>query len=218
MALYTIAKDYEHEIVIEKSKFICTLKKVDSEEEAQEFIKAMKKKYWNATHNCSAYIIGTKGLAERSNDDGEPSGTAGLPMLEVLRKNELHDVVAVVTRYFGGIKLGAGGLVRAYTNSVVEALNEAGIAEKVLMGTFSFKWELNDVGRVLNKLYNQSLFEVTDVEYNNRAKIYLTFKDCAKISVESWLTENLQKKIELEKEFENYLEKPKEKVGEKNEA
>jgi uncharacterized YigZ family protein len=218
MALYTVARDYEHEIVIEKSKFICTLKKVASEEEAQDFIKMMKKKYWNATHNCSAYIIGTKGLAERSNDDGEPSGTAGLPMLEVLRKNELHNVVAVVTRYFGGIKLGAGGLVRAYTNSVVEALNEAGIAEKILMGTFSFKWDLNDVGRVLNKLYSQNLFEVTDVEYSNRAKIYLTFKDCAKLNIESWLTENLQKSIELEKEFENYLEKPKEKAGEKNEV
>lgn len=213
MSLYTVARDYEHEIVIEKSKFICTLKKADTEEAAQEFIKAMKKKYWNATHNCSAYIIGTKGLAERSNDDGEPSSTAGLPMLEVLRKNELHNVVAVVTRYFGGIKLGTGGLVRAYTNSVVEAINEAGIAEKILIGTFSFNWDINDVGKILNKLYNQNLFEVTDVEYNNRAKIYLTFKDSEKDKVEAWLTETLQKKLELEKEFDDYIEKPLEKVG-----
>lgn len=213
MALYTVARDYEHEIVIEKSKFICTLKKVDTEEAAQDFIKAMKKKYWNATHNCSAYIVGTKGLAERSNDDGEPSSTAGLPMLEVLRKNELHDVAVVVTRYFGGIKLGTGGLVRAYTNSVVEGLNEAGTAEKILMGTFSFKWDVNDVGKILNKLYNQNLFEVTDVEYNNRAKIYLTFKDSEKVNVEAWLTENLQKTMELEKEFDDYIEKPIEKVG-----
>lgn len=213
MSLYTIARDYEHEIVIEKSKFICTLKKVDTEESAQEFIKDMKKKYWNATHNCSAYVVGTKGLAERSNDDGEPSSTAGLPMLEVLRKNGLHDVAAVVTRYFGGIKLGTGGLVRAYTNSVVEAINEAGIAEKILMGTFSFKWDLNDVGKILNKLYNQNLFDVTDVEYNNKAKIYLTFKDNEKENVEMWLTENLQKTMELEKEFDEYIEKTTEKVG-----
>ena len=110
MSLYTIVRDCQHEIVIEKSRFICTLKKAATEEEAQDFIKETKKEYWDATHNCSAYIIGESGAAQRSNDDGEPSGTAGLPMLEVLRKNNLHNVAAVVTRYFGGILLGAGGL------------------------------------------------------------------------------------------------------------
>ncbi|MGL5207238.1 MAG: YigZ family protein, partial [Acidaminococcaceae bacterium] len=126
--LYTFVRDFQHEIVIDKSRFICTLKKVATEEEAQEFIKEIKKKYWDATHNCSAYIVGETGMAQRSSDDGEPSGTAGLPMLEVLRKNHLHNVAAVVTRYFGGIKLGAGGLVRAYTNSVATAIEGAGIA------------------------------------------------------------------------------------------
>ena len=105
--MFTILRDYRNEIVIEKSRFICSLKKVKSEEEAQEFIKAVKKEFWDATHNCSAYLVDD--LAQRSSDDGEPSGTAGIPMLEVLRKNNLTGTAAVVTRYFGGIKLGAGG-------------------------------------------------------------------------------------------------------------
>lgn len=133
--MYTIRTDYRDETVIEKSRFICTLKKVSSETEAQDFIKVVKKEFWDATHNCSAYIIDE--LAQRSSDDGEPSGTAGLPMLEVLRKNQLSGVAAVVTRYFGGIKLGAGGLVRAYTGSVSKAVQSCGLARKILMGTFA---------------------------------------------------------------------------------
>ena len=118
--------------MIEKSRFICSLKKVHSEAEAQEFIKAVKKEFWDATHNCSAYIVDD--MAQRSSDDGEPSGTAGIPMLEVLRKNGLTETAAVVTRYFGGIKLGAGGLVRAYSGSVAGAVKEAGLAQKILLG------------------------------------------------------------------------------------
>ena len=143
--MYTIRSDYRAETVIEKSRFICTLKKVSSEAEAQEFIKAVKKEFWDATHNCSAYIIDE--LAQRSSDDGEPSGTAGLPMLEVLRKNELSGVAAVVTRYFGGIKLGAGGLVRAYTGSVSKAVQGCGLARKLLMGTFALTADAADAGK-----------------------------------------------------------------------
>ncbi|MFR4384175.1 MAG: IMPACT family protein [Phascolarctobacterium sp.] len=128
--MFTILRDYRNEIVIEKSRFICSLKKVKSEEEAQEFIKAVKKEFWDATHNCSAYLVDD--LAQRSSDDGEPSGTAGIPMLEVLRKNNLTGTLLVVTRYFGGIKLGAGGLVRAYSGSVAGAVKECGLAEKFL--------------------------------------------------------------------------------------
>ncbi|MFN3365304.1 MAG: IMPACT family protein, partial [Exiguobacterium mexicanum] len=109
---YTIKQDGEYEVVIQKSKFIAHFKRVTSEEEAQAFIQAIKKAHWNANHNCSAYIIGERNEFQKANDDGEPSGTAGLPMLEVLRKRELKDTVVVVTRYFGGIKLGGGGLIR----------------------------------------------------------------------------------------------------------
>jgi len=206
--LYTIVRDFQQEIVIEKSRFICTLKKVATEEEAQDFIKETKKKYWDATHNCSAYIVGESGAAQRSNDDGEPSGTAGLPMLEVLRKNNLHNVAAVVTRYFGGIKLGAGGLVRAYTNSVAAAIEEAGIAEKVLFGYFYFIQDINSAGKVLNILYQQNLFTVSSVEYDIDAKIVLRMPMSLKTEADGWLTEALNKEVELIKEKEEYVEQP----------
>lgn len=204
--MFTIVKDFRQEIVIEKSRFICTLKKVNSEAEAQEFIKAIKKEFWDATHNCSAYIVDE--MAQRSSDDGEPSGTAGLPMLEVLRKNKLTNTAAVVTRYFGGIKLGAGGLVRAYTNSVAEAVRAAGIAQKVLVSRFSFMYDLNDVGKILNILYQQQLFEIADVEYGLQAKVILKMKDSDKETAEAWLTESLNKVVQLEREGSEFIEVP----------
>ena len=204
--MFTIVKDFRQEIVIEKSRFVCTLKKVQSEAEAQEFIKTIKKEFWDATHNCSAYIVDD--MAQRSSDDGEPSGTAGLPMLEVLRKNKLTNTAAVVTRYFGGIKLGAGGLVRAYTNSVAEAVKATGIAQKVLVSKFSFIYDLNEVGKILNILYQQQLFEIADVEYGLKAKVILKMKDSDKEAAEAWLTESLNKVIQLEREGSEFIEVP----------
>lgn len=204
--MYTIVKDYRKEIVIEKSRFICSLKKVNSEEEAQEFIKAVKKEFWDATHNCSAYLVDD--LSQRSSDDGEPAGTAGIPMLDVLRKNHLTGTAAVVTRYFGGIKLGAGGLVRAYSGSVAGAVKECGIAEKILMSRFSFLYDVNNVGRILNILYQQNLFEIHDVEYNMRAKVILKMKDSQKEEAEAWLTEHLNQQITLELEGSEYTKVP----------
>ena len=204
--MFTIVKDFRQEIVIEKSRFICTLKKVHSEAEAQEFIKTIKKEFWDATHNCSAYIVDE--MAQRSSDDGEPSGTAGLPMLEVLRKNKLTNTAAVVTRYFGGIKLGAGGLVRAYTNSVAEAVKATGIAQKVLVSKFSFMYDLNEVGKILNIPYQQQLFEIADVEYGLKAKVILKMKDSDKEAAEAWLTESLNKVVQLEREGSEFIEVP----------
>ena len=123
----TITSNHTTEEEIKKSRFICHLKRVTSEEEARDFITAIKKEHYRANHSCSAMIIGENSEVKRSSDDGEPSGTAGVPMLTVLEKQELTNVVAVVTRYFGGIKLGAGGLIRAYTGSVAQALNEIGL-------------------------------------------------------------------------------------------
>ena len=202
--MYTISRDYRKEIVIEKSRFICSLKKVHSEAEAQEFIKAVKKEFWDATHNCSAYIVDD--LAQRSSDDGEPSGTAGIPMLEVLRKNGLTETAAVVTRYFGGIKLGAGGLVRAYSGSVAGAVKEAGLAQKILLGYYSFLYDVNSVGRILNVLYQQQLFEIADVQYDLRAKVILKMRAEQKAEAEAWLTENLNQQIELEQEGTEFAE------------
>jgi len=123
----------EYKLIIKKSEFICTLIPVNDEKLIDETIQTYKEKYKDATHNCVAYIVGTK---ERANDDGEPSGTAGLPMLNVLKKQELTNIIAIVTRYFGGIKLGAGGLTRAYSQAVSQALKEAQIVEKHLVDLY----------------------------------------------------------------------------------
>ena len=191
----TIAKDIRTEQVISKSRFICSLKKVKTEEEAQEFIKAIKKEFWDATHNCSAYIIDEQ--HQRSSDDGEPSGTAGMPMLGVLRKQELQQVAAVVTRYFGGIKLGAGGLVRAYAGSVSQAIEAAGLAQKVKMGLYVFSCPPGDAGKVTNLLYRQQLFTLTDTEYGNVVNFILRMPEERKAQAEMWLTDALQKPTEL---------------------
>lgn len=128
-AVRTVAGSGECEIEVRRSRFRCALARVSGEAEAQEFVRRVRKRHWNATHNAYAYIVGEGGQAQKSNDDGEPGGTAGVPMLEVLRRRGLTDTVAVVTRWFGGEKLGAGGLVRAYGSAVSRALDEVGVVE-----------------------------------------------------------------------------------------
>lgn len=195
MDIFTIQKNVENEIVIEKSRFICTLRKVSTEAEAGEFIKIIKKEHWDATHNCSAYIVDE--MAQRSSDDGEPSGTAGIPMLEVLRKAGVQGVAAVVTRYFGGVKLGAGGLVRAYTNSVSQALAKAGRAQRVELGYFTFFAKLNEAGKILNLLYSDGRYSVKEVSYGEQARILFTMRRDECEEAEKYLTELLQLPVEL---------------------
>ncbi|HCS85192.1 YigZ family protein [Lactococcus garvieae] len=127
----TIKKDFIAEEEIKKSRFICHLKRVYTEEEARAFISEIKKEHHKANHNCSAFTLGERQEIQHSSDDGEPSGTAGVPMLEILKKREITNVCAVVTRYFGGIKLGAGGLIRAYAGSVGHALDQVGLVKFV---------------------------------------------------------------------------------------
>lgn len=129
MEYRTIRQDGQAQEEIKKSRFICHAKRVYSEEEARDFIAAIKKEHYKATHNCSAFIVGEKSEIKRTSDDGEPSGTAGVPMLGVMENNQLTNVCFVVTRYFGGIKLGAGGLIRAYAGSVALAIKEIGLIE-----------------------------------------------------------------------------------------
>ena len=121
----SVAKEFRHEYVVEKSRFITTVCPCSTEEEAQAFIGRINKEFWDARHNCTAFALGPKQEQQRSSDNGEPSGTAGKPMLEVLKKTGITNVAVVVTRYFGGIKLGAGGLIRAYSHSVAETLRLA---------------------------------------------------------------------------------------------
>ena len=129
MEYRTIKENGQVQEEIKKSRFICHAKRVYSEEEARDFITAIKKEHYKATHNCSAFIVGERSEIKRTSDDGEPSGTAGIPMLGVLENHNLTNVCVVVTRYFGGIKLGAGGLIRAYAGSVALAVKEIGIIE-----------------------------------------------------------------------------------------
>ena len=198
MSMITIKNNGEHELIIEKSRFICYVKRVDSKEAAYEFIKEIKKKHWDATHNCSAFIIGEKQDIQGSSDDGEPSGTAGLPMLEVLRKNNLHDVVAIVTRYFGGIKLGAGGLVRAYSKSISSALAHVGLIEKIPVVTYKISVDINSVGRILNALYQQNFLLIKKVDYGQFAEIFLSFKEQELDNAALYLTDLLSGKLHWE--------------------
>ncbi len=127
----TVKNYIENEIIIEKSKFICTVSPVDGEDDAKKFVQDIKSRYSDATHNCYAFVADENGFYIKFSDDGEPQGTAGMPMLEVLKNRNIFKVAAVVTRYFGGVKLGAGGLVRAYSDSVCKCLDKAQIIEQV---------------------------------------------------------------------------------------
>lgn len=138
----------EGEIVEKKSRFIATTRPVESEEEAIAFIEEIKKKYWDARHNCSAYVIGERGQIQRCSDDGEPSQTAGRPMLDVLLGEEIRNICVVVTRYFGGTLLGTGGLVRAYSGAVQEGLRNSTVLEKHRGSRMEITTDYNGIGKI----------------------------------------------------------------------
>ncbi|MCK2023542.1 YigZ family protein [Microbacterium sp. kSW2-24] len=148
----TIAGAVDHELAIKKSRFLTHIAPVGSVEEAEAVIAGIRKRAWDAAHNCTAMVTGLLGDQARSSDDGEPSGTAGIPMLEVLRRRELTDVVAVVTRYFGGVKLGAGGLVRAYSTATSEALDLARLVRREALTQVRIEVAHADAGRFDNLL------------------------------------------------------------------
>lgn len=163
----TIENSYFTEWEISKSRFLTYLKHVENEKDAQEFINSIKKKHFDARHNCSAYIIGERSEIQKSSDDGEPSGTAGSPMLEVLKKNELSDIVVVVTRYFGGIKLGAGGLIRAYGKSVTLGLEVSQIVKKSIFNCYQLKINYDLLGMLENYLH-QNEIRIQDKSYTDK--------------------------------------------------
>ncbi len=160
----------ENTIVIEHSKFICYLKGVDNEQDARLFIEAIRKKNSLANHNCYAYIADDKGLVQKFSDDGEPQGTAGLPMLEVLKNKRLFKTVAVVTRYFGGIKLGTGGLTRAYSGSVTECLEKATILKMQQAVFLKTELDYEAYSRFL-KLINNECISIINTSFENTVLI-----------------------------------------------
>lgn len=153
----TVRESGNKEIVIKKSRFIGHVMPVKSEQEAITFIEQIKKEHWNATHNCSAYMIGERDEIQKQSDDGEPSGTAGKPILEVIKNQGLKNVAIVVTRYFGGIMLGAGGLIRAYTDGAVAAIESGQAITLVLHREIYVEVDYTWLGKIENELRNRSI-------------------------------------------------------------
>lgn len=202
---YTIKDRGEHEIVIQKSRFISYFSRATTEEEAQAFIEEIKKLNRDATHNCSAYLIGETDNIQKANDDGEPSGTAGVPMLEVLKKRKLKDVVVVVTRYFGGIKLGAGGLIRAYGGAVSEGLNEVGVVERKLMCVMHTQVDYHWLGKVENEL-RQSIYQLMQIDYLDQVDVQTYVATDEIEAFEEWMTNLTNGQAEIKRGEEVYLE------------
>lgn len=172
-AYRVLIKGGEGEIVEKKSRFIATVRTAACEEEALAFIEEMRKKYWDARHNCFAYVLGAKGETVRFGDDGEPGGTAGRPMLEVLLGEGIRNIAVVVTRYFGGILLGTGGLVRAYTQAVKAGLENAQTAWMRYGCELKVETDYNGVGRILY-LLGQRGIEVEHAEYGETVSLEIT--------------------------------------------
>lgn len=158
------------EVVEKKSRFIATVRPVETEEEAVAFIEEMKKKYWDARHNCSAFVIGKKAELTRCSDDGEPSGTAGRPMLEVLLGEQLRNVAVVVTRYFGGTLLGTGGLVRAYSSAVKEGLAACSLGTMRYGKRLLIDTDYNGIGKI-QYILGQHGIVPADIAYTDRVQL-----------------------------------------------
>lgn len=166
-----IKNNVTNTIIIDKSKFITTLFRVETVEEIQEILASTRKKYYDATHNCYAYII-NDGNNQKCSDDGEPSKTAGSPMLDSLKKNNLTDILAITTRYFGGIKLGAGGLIRAYSSSVSEAIKIASLIETKTLAIYNVEIDYSTYNRLTDFL-SKYLIKNTDYASNITVSVAL---------------------------------------------
>ena len=182
ISLY-VYKGGQGEITEKKSRFIATVRPVESEDEAVSFINETKKKYWDARHNCSAFVIGKRQELTRCSDDGEPAGTAGRPMLDVLLKENIHNAAVVVTRYFGGVLLGTGGLVRAYQQATKAGLSASEIIEKKDGAVLFIRTDYTGIGR-LQYLFAQEKITVMDTAYE------------ADVLVKAVIPENDKKRIE----------------------
>lgn len=182
ISLY-VYKGGQGEITEKKSRFIATVRPVESEDEAASFINETKKKYWDARHNCSAFVIGKRQELTRCSDDGEPAGTAGRPMLDVLLKENIHNAAVVVTRYFGGVLLGTGGLVRAYQQATKAGLSASEIIEKKDGAVLFIRTDYTGIGR-LQYLFAQEKITVMDTAYE------------ADVLVKAVIPENDKKRIE----------------------
>ncbi len=201
----TVKTEGIHEIMIQKSRFIGYVRRVETEEEAQAFIQKIKKKHHDATHNCSAYMIGEHDQIQKANDDGEPSGTAGVPMLEVLKRMQLKDTVVVVTRYFGGIKLGAGGLIRAYGNATSEVIKKTGIVKRQRMQGFKVTVDYPILGKIENEI-RASNYIIDDIVYVEHVECSVFVRVDETEQFINWMTNLTNAQAVIEQTTQAYIE------------
>lgn len=199
----SVTGEFTSEKVIEKSRFITVSRRVESEEQAKNFIAEIAAKNAGATHNCYAYIADRTGNFLRFSDDGEPQGTAGMPMLEVLKNNGLCEIAVVVTRYFGGVKLGAGGLVRAYSGCVAENLAGAQKAEYVNCHVYGYEVDYTCVDALLGYVRERGAI-VADVEYANSVTVTATVKQCEINEFNAGLVNALNGRVNLKFKGEKF--------------
>lgn len=202
---YTIKSYGSHEKIIQKSRFITYISRAENENEAIEFIQKIKKKHYDATHNCSAYLIGENDEIQKANDDGEPSGTAGIPMLEVLKKRNLKNVVVVVTRYFGGIKLGAGGLIRAYGSATSEGIDAVGIVKRTLMQIIYATFDYSYIGKIENEI-RQTPYKIKETNYTDQVEMAIYVEIDNKEEFAKWITNLTNGGVNLRTGDVEYLE------------
>lgn len=201
MSYITVRNFGEDSFEEKKSEFIGYCKRVENEEEAKEFVNEIKNKHKQARHNCYAYIIGENMGIQRYSDDGEPQGTAGIPILEVMKKNEVKDCAVVVTRYFGGILLGTGGLTRAYTKGAAIAIKAAGIVEKVDGVEVIIKIDYDLLGKV-QYVCGQNQWHIEDSIYSDKVEIHILAEKSVAEVIEKTFIEETNGKAEISKENE----------------
>jgi len=194
---YTIDAPFTHEITIEKSRFITHLFPTDTAEEAKDMIQQVKKQYADASHNCSAYVIEHETTIQKSSDDGEPAGTAGVPMLQALTSREMINITAVVTRYFGGIKLGAGGLIRAYSRAVLEALDIVPLMTYESLATVPLALSYDELNTIYVLQAKSQLFTIDELTYEPETIAHLTVQTDKINELEALLQANLFRFVEL---------------------
>lgn len=201
MAYITIRNQGEDRFEEKKSEFIGYSKRVENEEEAKEFVNSIKSMHKQARHNCYAYIIGENMNIQRYSDDGEPQGTAGIPILEVMKKSNITDCAIVVTRYFGGILLGASGLTRAYTKGASMSLKAAGVVEKVEGLKLSLEVEYDLFGKI-QYLCGQNNYHIEDTEYTDKVLVHILCEKSIVETIENQMVEATNGKVIIKKDCE----------------